>query len=66
LKLQKLNSEKLTIIQLVYLCYGFSDTYQHLRSRSRKEPHNLVGAGAVTRCHSGTDGSGSDNGIKHG
>jgi hypothetical protein len=30
-------------------------------SRSRKEPHLLVGAGAVTRC-----GSGSDNGIKHG
>jgi hypothetical protein len=29
--------------------------------RSRKEPHLLVGAGAVTRC-----GSGSDNGIKHG
>jgi hypothetical protein len=34
-----------------------------LRSRSRKEPHLLVGSGAgsgaVTRC-------GSDNGIKHG
>jgi hypothetical protein len=30
------------------------------RSRSRKEPHLLVGAGAVTRC-----GSGSDNGITH-
>jgi hypothetical protein len=39
-----------------------------LRSRSRKEPHLLVGAGAVTRCGSGScfDGSGSDNGIKHG
>jgi hypothetical protein len=38
-----------------------------LRSRSRKEPHLLVGsgagAGAVTRCCSG---SGSDNGIYHG
>jgi hypothetical protein len=31
-----------------------------LQSRS-KEPHLLVGAGAVTRC-----GSSSDNGIKHG
>jgi hypothetical protein len=37
-----------------------------LRSRSRKEPQLLVGAGAVTRCGSGSDGSGSDNGIKHG
>jgi hypothetical protein len=39
-----------------------------LRSRSRKEPHLLVGAGAVTRCGSGSgsDGSGSDNGIYHG
>jgi hypothetical protein len=27
------------------------------------EPHHLVGAGAVTRCGSG---SGSDNGINHG
>jgi hypothetical protein len=35
-----------------------------LRSRSRKDPHLL--AGAVTRCGSGSDGSGSDNGIKHG
>jgi hypothetical protein len=35
-----------------------------LRSRSRKEPHHLVGAGDVTRC--GSDGSGSNNGIKHG
>jgi hypothetical protein len=25
-----------------------------------------AGAGAVTRCGSGSDGSGSDNGIKHG
>jgi hypothetical protein len=35
-------------------------------SRSRKEPHLLVGAGAgaVTRCSSGSNGS--DNGIKHG
>jgi hypothetical protein len=32
-----------------------------LWSRSRKEPHLLVGAGAVTRC-----GSGSDGGIYHG
>jgi hypothetical protein len=32
------------------------------------EPHLLVGAGAVMRCGlgSGSDGSGSDNGIKHG
>jgi hypothetical protein len=37
-----------------------------LRSRSRKEPHHLVGAGAVTQCGSGSDGSGSDNGIYHG
>jgi hypothetical protein len=35
-------------------------------ARSRKEPHLLVGAGAVTRCGSGSDGSGSDNGIYHG
>jgi hypothetical protein len=37
--------------------------YSVLRSRSRKEPHLLVGAGAgaITRC-----GSGSDNGIKLG
>jgi hypothetical protein len=36
--------------------------YSVLRSRSRirKEPHLLVGAGALTRCGSG---SGSDNGI---
>jgi hypothetical protein len=37
-----------------------------LRSWSRKEPHLLVVAGAVTRCGSGSDGSSSDNGIKHG
>jgi hypothetical protein len=38
-----------------------------LRSRSRKEPHLLVGAGTVTRCGSGSgsDGSGSNNGITH-
>jgi hypothetical protein len=32
------------------------------------EPHHLVGAGAVTRCGSGSesDGSDSDNGIEHG
>jgi hypothetical protein len=30
-----------------------------LRSQSRKEPHHLVGAGAVSRCGSGSDGSGS-------
>jgi hypothetical protein len=30
------------------------------------EPHHLAGGGAVTRCGSGSDGSGSDNGIKHG
>jgi hypothetical protein len=36
------------------------------RSRSREEPHLLAGAGAVTRCSSSSDGSGSDNGIKHG
>jgi hypothetical protein len=35
------------------------------QSRSRKEPHLLVGAGAVTRCGSGSDGFGSYNGIKH-
>jgi hypothetical protein len=39
-----------------------------LRSRSRKEPHLLAGAGsgAVMQCGSGSDGSGSDDGIKHG
>jgi hypothetical protein len=35
------------------------------RSWSRKESHHLVGAGAVTRCGSGSDRSGSDNGIYH-
>jgi hypothetical protein len=30
-------------------------------SVAEPEPHHFVGAGAVTRC-----GSGSDNGIKHG
>jgi hypothetical protein len=40
-----------------------------LQSQSRKQPHYLVGAGAraVTQCGSisdGSDGSGSDNGIK--
>jgi hypothetical protein len=40
--------------------------YPVLRNLSRKEAHLLVGAGAVTRCGSGSDGSGSDNGIKHG
>jgi hypothetical protein len=35
------------------------------RSRSRKELHHLVGAGAGTRCGAGSDGSGSDNGTKH-
>jgi hypothetical protein len=36
-------------------------------SRSRKEPHLLVGAGAraVTQCRSGSNGYGSDNGIKY-
>jgi hypothetical protein len=37
-----------------------------LRSRSHKGPQNLVGAGAVARSISGSDGSGSDNGIYHG
>jgi hypothetical protein len=37
-----------------------------LRSRSSKELHHLVGTGAVTRCGSGSEGSGSDNGIYHG
>jgi hypothetical protein len=39
-----------------------------LRSRSRKEPHHLVGAGAgaVTRSGSSSDRSGSDNGKFHG
>jgi hypothetical protein len=36
------------------------------QSRSRKEPHLLVGAGAITQCGSGSDGSGSDNGINDG
>jgi hypothetical protein len=34
-------------------------------SVAEPEPHLLVGAGAVTRCGSGSDGSSSDNGIKH-
>jgi hypothetical protein len=46
----------------------YFDYFAVLRSQSRKEPHLLVGAGAgaVTRCGSGSNGSGSDNGIKHG
>jgi hypothetical protein len=38
------------------------------RRRRRKEPHNLVGAGAVTGCGSGfgSDVSGLTNGIKRG
>jgi hypothetical protein len=35
-------------------------------SVAEPEPHLLVGAGAVTRCGSGSDGLGSDNGIEHG
>jgi hypothetical protein len=34
-------------------------------SVAEPEPHLLVGAGVVTRCGSGSDGSGSDNGITH-
>jgi hypothetical protein len=30
------------------------------------EPHHLVGAGAVKRCGSGSDGSDSDDGIHYG
>jgi hypothetical protein len=57
-----------------YYCFkngvflSFAPFFPVLRSRSRKEPHLLVGAraGAVTQCGSGSDGSGSDNGIKLG
>jgi hypothetical protein len=40
-------------------------------SVAEPEPHGATsfygaGAGAVTRCGSGSDGSGSDSGIKHG
>jgi hypothetical protein len=35
-------------------------------SVAEPEPHHLVGAGAVTRCGSGSDGSGFENGIKDG
>jgi hypothetical protein len=50
------------LLQNTFLLLRF-DFFAVLRSRSRKEPHHLVGAGAgaVTRC-----GSGSHNGIKHG
>jgi hypothetical protein len=50
------------------ICTVYDLLLSVLRSRSRKEPHLLVGAGAgaVLRCGSGSDGSGSDNGIKHG
>jgi hypothetical protein len=48
------------------VCESFCYYCAVLRSRSRKEPHLLVGARAVTRRGSGSDGSGSDNGIKHG
>jgi hypothetical protein len=44
----------------------FASFFSVLRSWSRKEPHHLVGAGAVTRCGSSSDGSDSDNGSKHG
>jgi hypothetical protein len=37
-----------------------------LQSRSRKESHYLVEAGAVTQYGSGSNGSGFDNGIYHG
>jgi hypothetical protein len=55
---------------MALIIMAYSSTFQILlnavlRSRSRKESHYLVGAGAVTRCSSGSDGSGSNNGIKH-
>jgi hypothetical protein len=43
--------------------HGIAELFSVLRSRSRKESHLLVGAGAVTRCGSGSDGF--DNGITH-
>jgi hypothetical protein len=49
--------------------YGFLKVQvlkKSMLSRSRKEPLLLVGAGALPRCGTGSDGSGSDNGIKHG
>jgi hypothetical protein len=47
----------------VYSYVKYNSFIPVLRSRSRKEPHHFdgAGAGAVTRC-----GSGSDNGIYHG
>jgi hypothetical protein len=35
-----------------------------LRSRSRKELHHLVGAGAITRCDSGSGSSSEGSGSK--
>jgi hypothetical protein len=35
-------------------------------SVAEPEPHHMVGVGAVTQCGSGSDGSSSVNGIKHG
>jgi hypothetical protein len=52
-------NQVMQVCRAVFYCFF----YAVLRSRSRKEAHQLVGTGAVTRCGSG--GSGSDNGIKH-
>jgi hypothetical protein len=41
-----------------------NEYYVARASVAEPEPHHL--AGAVTRCGSGSDGSGSDNGIYHG
>jgi hypothetical protein len=51
------------VLKLEY-CEG----YVLVVSVAEQELHLLVGAGAVTRCSSGSgsDGSGSDNGIKYG
>jgi hypothetical protein len=52
---------------------GYSEAVEPdvFTSVAEPEPHLLVGAGAVMQCRSGSDGSssngsGSDNGIKHG
>jgi hypothetical protein len=47
------------------LCLIFYTGWKKV-SVKEPEPYDLVGPGAVTRCGSSSDGSGSDNGIKRG
>jgi hypothetical protein len=58
-------SRRFRILRHVFACSTWHEIFHSvLLSRSRKEPHHLVRAGAVTRCgcSSGSDGSGYDNG----